>query len=464
MKSFLEFIKKNYLWIFLIFLAIFFLTFPMIITYDSSHYMKYVSIFERQLPFATWDIVRGPVFPVFIFLSNFFFGKTAFGLVFSSFIFYLLMLFVASRVLKVFVSENKVLRNISYVIFTILVMFNIIIFGYFHTLLTEFMAISISVVSCYMSWLLLVTPFKEEGKGYLFLSLYFILMVPFAWFLKQPYVTISLLPLLIAVLIKLFNTKFRKDCLPILVVLFISLISLAFSIWSWNSILKYKGIDPNGERAVTTSFGGMLIDPLESYEIIEETSEQKVEEMEFLSDEEIGIMEGREEFVRIVEVYNQKGELIDRMVIETDSQGRPSTSNALKFLVKAFLTHPKEMFDSYLTNYLGIINIYKVSTKDSAQFEIEKKFHLSGCYENCGIATTVGLQRSNIYYVPEYMFGPVADYEQSLNTPPLFRFVLNKLKGVSIVTFSLSYLLLPFVLIAAILYTIFSNKKLSKQL
>ena len=104
-----------------------FVTFPMIMTYDSSHYMGYVEILEGKMPFTTWDIVRGPVFPILIFLSNFFFGKTAFGLVLFALIFYLIALFVSLEVLKIFNNGNKVMRYISLSIFTVLVIFNIII-------------------------------------------------------------------------------------------------------------------------------------------------------------------------------------------------------------------------------------------------------------------------------------------------------------------------------------------------
>ena len=160
MNSLLSFIKTNWKYILLIFIAWFYLTFPMILTYDSAHYMGYVQIFENVLPFSTWDIVRGPVFPILIHLSNFFFGKTSNGIVLFSFIFYLVMLFVSAKIIKEFSSESKKIKTVLMILFFLLVVFNIIVFGYYHTLLTEFVAMTVSIVSCYLSWKLLLKTTK----------------------------------------------------------------------------------------------------------------------------------------------------------------------------------------------------------------------------------------------------------------------------------------------------------------
>lgn len=463
MKNIFKYIYENARKISLAFIALFFITFPMIMTYDSAHYMGYVNILERKIPFATWDIVRGPVFPIMIFLSNFFFGKTSIGLVLLSFIFYLLMLFVSTKVLSVFSKGNLTSKCISYLLFILLVVFNIIIFGYFHTLLTEFVAITISVVSCYLSWLLFTKSFKDERKIYLSLSLYFIVITIFSWFLKQPYISIALYPLVISTIISIFKSNFLKFFVPQFVVVFVSIISLFFSIKVWNNVLEFKGVITEGPRSSSGLLEQMLINPLPNYEIVKEVDEEYLKKERFISQKEWEIIKNKAELIRIVEVYNAKGDLIDQMIIETNLEGIASTPNSLKFIFKAFFLHPLETLDSYITNYLGLINIYQPSTNNSKDYNIEKKFQLSGCYENCGIASIIGQTRSNIYYIPDNMFYRVADYEQSLNSPYVFRFVLNKLKTVSIVSFNVSFLLLPIALIVAILYMIFGIKKVDRK-
>ena len=41
---------------------------------------NYVAILEKEAPWSSWDIVRGPVFPIIIFLSDKIFGKTSTGI------------------------------------------------------------------------------------------------------------------------------------------------------------------------------------------------------------------------------------------------------------------------------------------------------------------------------------------------------------------------------------------------
>lgn len=435
----------------------------MILTYDSAHYMGYVNILERKIPFATWDIVRGPVFPIMIFLSNFFFGKTSIGLVLFSFTFYLLMLFVSTKVLNVFSKGNITSKYISFSLFILLVVFNIIIFGYYHTLLTEFVAISVSVVSCYLSWLLLIKSFKDEKKIYLLLSVYFVFITTFSWFLKQPYISIALYPLVISTIISIFRSKLIKYFIPQFVIILICILSLFFSIKVWNNVLESKGIKMEGPRSSSGLLEQMLINPLENYEIVKEVDEKYLDKSRYISQEEWKIIKNKNGLARIVEVYNSGGGLIDQMVIETNLEGTASTGQSLQFIIKTFFLHPLETLESYTTNYLGLINIYQPSTSNSQNYSIEKNFQLSGCYENCGIAAIIGQTRNNIYYMPENMFYRVADYQQTLNSPYIFRFVLNQLKTVSIISFNVSFLLLPIALIVAISYMIFGIKKEDKK-
>ena len=49
--------------------------YPMTFTYDSGHYLSYLSILSGSKPFVDWDPVRGPVFPLFLFFINLFFGE-----------------------------------------------------------------------------------------------------------------------------------------------------------------------------------------------------------------------------------------------------------------------------------------------------------------------------------------------------------------------------------------------------
>ena len=81
---------KNYKRIiFLILLVVSFFSATLTITWDSAHYLSYVDIFEGVSPITNWDIVRGPIFPIFIYIGDILFGKSSIGLLCLVFILYL---------------------------------------------------------------------------------------------------------------------------------------------------------------------------------------------------------------------------------------------------------------------------------------------------------------------------------------------------------------------------------------
>ncbi|MBP8707394.1 MAG: hypothetical protein KBH94_01570 [Caldisericia bacterium] len=462
MKNQINFIKSKWAYILFAFVSFFYLTFPMIITFDSAHYMGYVEILERKLPFSTWDIVRGPVFPILIHLSNLFLGKTSNGIVLFSFIFYIIMLFVSIKIIKEFSHNNKKIQAILMVLFLFLVIFNIIVFGYYHTLLTEFVAMTVSIVSCYLSWKLLIMTIKEDRKHYFLFMLYFVVMVPFSWFLKQPYVSITLFPLVISTIISLFTSKPIKRVIPHFAILLLSIVSLFLGIFAWNKILESKGLETDTSRSSFNILGQSLINPLENYEVLKDPDNEYLDNAKFLSIEERNVLNDNKNKFNIVEVYDTKGTLIDQMLIKVKEDDSISSENAIKFMLKAFFTYPLETLNSYFVNYLGIINAYRTWTTDSAHYQIDKNFNLLNCQENCAIAVQIGQVKTNIYYMPNELFSRITNYEQILQTPPLFRLGLNKLTKFSIISLNFSLLILPVVLLFCIFEIIWG--KIGKSL
>ena len=94
------FFKKHRSVIILLSLTIIFFSFSVILTYDSGHYLGYVSIFEGKSEASSWDIVRGPVFPLIIHLSNILFGKTSTGILVCIFLFYLSFILICHIICK----------------------------------------------------------------------------------------------------------------------------------------------------------------------------------------------------------------------------------------------------------------------------------------------------------------------------------------------------------------------------
>ena len=93
--------RKKYFYIILfLLLTIFYFEYSVTVLWDSAHYMTYVNIFEGALPWNSWDVVRGPIFPLIIYIGNILFGKSAQGLIMNTYMYYLLMLIFSYKLLN----------------------------------------------------------------------------------------------------------------------------------------------------------------------------------------------------------------------------------------------------------------------------------------------------------------------------------------------------------------------------
>lgn len=440
MKRIKDFFVKNYKVIFLLILFFFFFSFPILILFDSAHYMSFVEIFEGKESFSSWDIIRGPVFPVLIFLSNKLFGKTAMGVLIMCFLLYLLMIVIVRYLLNFLSDDSKKKKIFIYLCFILLVLLNPIVFGYYHTLLTECVAITIAILSSFLAWKFLFVE-KKEKFYFIFLVIYFVVMTPFSWFLKQPYLSIVLFPLIIVAVLRLFLGRSFIHRIQILCVLFTSLLSLFISINLWNGFLGSKGIDLHSKRNIVGGFGNQILSALSNIRI-KETENQGIAE---------------------IEILNESGDVVEISEIKKNDIGFVTTKDSVLFILQTFFKYPLTTMKSYVSNYLALINLYKTYTPDSINYYIESKnLVFDGCVENCVIATSILNKKSNIYYMSEDMYARVKDYEQYLNTPPVQRGVLNLFVKPSIVAFNISFLLLPFVLIFLVVYWIISKPKYGK--
>ncbi|MDD2578258.1 MAG: hypothetical protein PHP96_02640 [Candidatus Dojkabacteria bacterium] len=416
----------------------------MLILFDSGHYLQYVKIFENRAAFATWDIVRGPSFPVLIHLSNIFFGKTAMGLLIFSFIFYLIMLFFSKKILDIASKGNKKTKNILIILFFLLVIINPIIYGYYHSLLTEFVAMTVSVMSCFFAWKLFETVENDKKPHFILLSLYFIIMVPLAYFLKQPFVSIALFPLIAVVFLALIGLKSWQKKLQIVSVFFISLITLVSSITVWNGVLKSKGIELNSGNESTNILGYRLIAGLNRFNFEGNFSAITYDKFE---------------------VLDNKGKVIGKMQIENNKSGLTSAFSGIKFLINAISRYPDKVFNSYLNNYLGISNVYRYNKEGFILDNKTKspKFEILACRQNCIIATGINNEKSNIFHMTPELYEEVVDYEQKIDPPFLFKLLFNLNEKPSIFFVNLLMISLPFVWMSSLVFLLCQVRKDKKQ-
>lgn len=452
--------KKNYirLGLFLL-LFVYYFSIPMNVFWDSGHYMSYVSIFEGTLPWSSWDVVRGLVFPLILHLSNIIFGKTTQGILFLSFIFYLIMLTSVKFILdNSIIKEKAKTKKIIYLLVFLFIILDPLIYGYYHALLTEFIAITISLVMCFLSWKWLSINFYDDKKKYIIYSLIFLLGTVLSWHLKQPYVTITIFPVIIASIISVIKSWNLKNILQRGITVISCVIALVASILLWNQFLTSKGVDLNTNRNITASFGNQLLTGLNNYEIVNNIDDNQIEKSKFLSKNEKELLKEEKSDYSLVNINNSNGKTIDQTIIPLNEQKNISTMTSISFIFKQLFKHPYLVLESYTSNYLALANLYPKKTTDGVVYKVEKKFTFNYCHEHCTIAVGVASEKSNISYMLDDSYNRVVNYEQYNDSPIVFRYLL---KGISYITtnlYKIIMLLLPILVILSTISFVKNNK------
>ena len=346
----------------LVLITLFFFSFVAILTYDSGHYLGYVSIFEGNSPASSWDVVRGPVFPGIIYLFNVFFGKTNAGLLVGLFIFYLIFICICYKLIDEICQNYKHKKLIKVIAFIILTL-NPLIFGYFHVLLTEFVAITITMLNILMAyrWLFI----KHNKKSLILYAIYFVFSTIFCYHLKQPYIIIGIIPALTAAIISVVKNHRWKNILYRFGTIIVSGIFLLFSILVWNAILDRMGVDKNTGRDSASMLGQQL---LLAYQIN----------------------------------YDHDGD---------GKNDKISTTEAIGIILSEFSKNPIKITKIYLQNYCSLASMCEVTTPNGYDFTSTSNLVGLATYENTFIGYSTFREEPNVSPMGKEMAARASVYE-----------------------------------------------------
>ncbi len=469
-----NFIKKNYLVVLLVLLTIFYFEYSVSITWDSAHYLGYVKIFERILPLSSWDIVRGPIFPLIIYFGNVLFSKTSHGLLMTTYFYYLLMLVFLFKMLTYSLDKVNIKKRVKDIIkwvFLVLVIINPAIYGYYHCLLTEFVAITLAVISCYFASLWLSTDYYKDRKKYLLINLLFIILTVFSWFLKQPYVSCGFFALFVSYVISIFQYRNKKQFIVRTITILSCVICLFASIKIWNYILDSNGNDTSSTRNPSNSLGNQLINAVDFLEI---NNNKTIFDVDFinlskLSDKEkeevLDIIDKEGKYV-LVYKYNKKQKIYDVDYIKSTNGKTVSTFSSVLYIMKTFINNPVKLTKSYVTNYFSIIDIFSTSTVDGVGYVSTKTFDLHFSNE----LTVIGnkpyiMGESNLFPLSDELYDNAKNYLSYNYAPRYLNSFMMFLSRINVLFFKFMFLLLPLLLIASVVMRIVRGfKKYSKQL
>ena len=246
----------NKIWMFIIFLVLIDITYPVTLAYDSGHYLWLANLI-KQGNWSSWDPFRNIFFPLKIHFSTNLFGlkqdSLLIPMIIAHIIFFVFSCKLANKVLKPRYEKERFIINL---IIFLLVALDPTIVGYYHILLTEYLVATIAIVSCLLAVeMYQETPFSRKFNS---LSAFFLILITISWHIKQDYIGAALFPFLIATILIIIREQSRKVYVNRLIVI-IGIIGIIFlSSFAWNAFLEGQGNPMKEERDLSLMVGTSL--------------------------------------------------------------------------------------------------------------------------------------------------------------------------------------------------------------
>lgn len=450
-------LKKNKFIIVLLILVIIFFSSSLVVTFDSTHYLTYVNILEKKAAFSTWDIVRGPIFPILIFLNNYIFGRSSLGMLLGMFIFYLLYCFVVYKIIKETLVKTKYNKILTFILCAFAFL-NPIVLGYFHTMLTEYVAITLTMTSLYLGW---KWPNIKSKREKILYGLYFVFGLMFAYHLKQPYLCAVFIPMLFSIIYVFIN---HGKKLYYITTLIISIIMLALSIVIWNNYLDYKGVDLNTGRDSEGMLSSQLLKAIDGYKLEELDNYKTIKNDKYLTIKEKKEIKKEVKLgnsVYLVSIYDNN-KLLEKDVLKLNKNNRPSSKNAAVEITKTFFKHPGIVTGSYAKNYCGLSSVCLITSNDGINYSATTKIELLKMYENEMIPFKSFKYEEKNFYYPEERHEFVKDYLSPINQGLISK-IITLTFGITSVIFKFVTFLSFVFIIALITMRIIKRKRLNNK-
>lgn len=333
---------------------------------DSILYEKHSEIISGLRSMSEWDFTRGFSFSLILSYIYMLLGNSLNSLNIGMFVIYTLLIICNFIIIKKCTKNIKTngTKFIVYIIFVLLFVLNPLIIGYSHTLLTESVAPLLISLMVFIMW-----KFIDYEKGYKLWSSYILLIILsiFLWFLKQPFYIAAFSIIFIGTLLSTYKLRNFKNTIIKMSLVLNSVLFLFIGIKVWNNYLEYNQVKQGISN--TTFFADGIIKGMTNYRFVpEEEYESIINENNFTNTEldNINSIENASNdlysnFI-IRNLVNIKGESIKYIVLFTKDE-TPSTTESVFYFLNSWVEHPVLMLDSYLSNYLSIINVYSVTSE-----------------------------------------------------------------------------------------------------
>lgn len=467
--------KLNYKLILIIVLLIaityIFLSFPIMIMPDSTEYYGYLKIFYGEESFSNWNIVRGPTLPIILYIITLLFSNSQVGLLIGAFVFYFLLIFLSGKVLKNINCKNNAIRILMYILYGIVIVFNPILIGYMHGLLTEFVAIPSSILCSFLSYKWLKS---EKNWHKIILSILVVLSCVLMWFLKQPYVFIALAPVVMASLVSIYENKKLKNILYRIGVSLICIIMILVSSTIWNVILQKNCVNMNTGRDTTSFVKTAILNGNTSFSIDfykEHYTEEYILNSNLISEENkteiVKVLEEKSDYksFKLINVFknfkSREEDNIEEKLVMFSTNEEYSTADSLKMYFKIICKYPFKTLKAYTFNYLALANaVTSMRHKDANEYypSLTDGFY----FENKTIGQSIYRNENNMLWLDEnhYLYDNVRNLKTDNNSPMIIRKIANNSFEFYNTIYKFITLALPIIFMALILKRKYSvNKK-----
>ncbi len=436
--------------LFLFLFGILFFNYNIIITWDSSEYLGMADVLGKPEMKSVWLGHRGLTFPLIIKIFLLIGTNGKYSLLMMLYTFYIIMILGLVKIYKIIKDtgflDNKL--NVIYILLIfLLIILNPIIFGYYHTILTEFMSMTIAVITSYLCFKWIDIDLKENKKKIIYAVIFALLSV-FLYHIKQSLIPIILVALLITSLLSIMERFTFKNFLVRILTIMFAAIMVILSVIIWNTLMSEAHV---AEQTEELRIKDKLICGLT--EIKEVYDNENINEINIagvnISDKDkkeiSNVINGTSEYKKF-KIYKDAKD--NYFVYYT--KNNYSFLEQLKFYLKVLFNNPQDVITSYSKNY------YRLIFRD-------KNAPIDKFVENYSIAMRTFSTRSNIKEVnPEY--GKYAEpFRVEMITHNNITNFYNEIeikliKGITVFTKYNVYILLFLIVILFSIFVIFRKK------
>lgn len=439
--------KKLILIIVFLLIVFFYLIVPTFIHIDSIVYYNTAKILLGLNEFSSWDIVRGPTMALVQYPFLLLFGNYEFSLRLCTCFFYLIMLILT---FDMCLKNNN--HKFSLFMFILFIILNPILFGYYHWLLTEFVATTLSSICVYVSIIFLKMDYNK--KNFRIMLAFYTFIFVFMWFLKQPYFTVALFPCITTALLKI---KSKKDILKSLSLVIIPSCFLIIMVFGWRQICINGGIDydsgKNSKYFLTTGvvYSNTNIRPQFNSSFYNYSF---VKNFKYIPDDVrerlLYLIKNNKTNYMVYVVLDNKNETKDILLYEYKGD-RPTLSESIKFATKNIIKYPLLSIDSYVSNYLGCINIYTSTRLFDYIYPFKKYTGYNNENQSVALFYLNGKKDNFLFYDCDSF-----DEVSNLNVEYSYNgnILINNLAKFHLGFYKIVYLLLPFIWVINLIQTI----------